>query len=96
MYLSRDVTMPQRRQQQHAHDHRRWRRYASTGTGAFDVNDYGDIVGNWYDSSGGQHGFIAGVNQQYNQHVSWLLCASWMDETVTILCNTQLGRCSIA
>jgi probable HAF family extracellular repeat protein len=31
----------------------------ATGTGAFEINDYTSIVGNWYDSSGGQHGFLA-------------------------------------
>jgi hypothetical protein len=37
---------------------------SSTGTAAFDIDDYSEIVGNWYDSSGSQHGFIATVKQQ--------------------------------
>lgn len=37
---------------------------SSTGTAAFDIDDYNEIVGNWYDSSGAQHGFIATVKQQ--------------------------------
>jgi hypothetical protein len=36
----------------------------ATGTAAFDIDDYNEIVGNWYDSSGVQHGFIATVKQQ--------------------------------
>jgi probable HAF family extracellular repeat protein len=35
----------------------------STGTAAFSVNDYTEIVGNWYDTNGGQHGFLATPHQ---------------------------------
>jgi photosystem II stability/assembly factor-like uncharacterized protein len=35
----------------------------ATGTGAFAINDYANIVGNWYDSNNVQHGFLATPKQ---------------------------------